>query len=142
MAFFKLHTLTVLVDFMKFSTVMLKIIYNLLSNLQSFIIKNFMFLPTYYSRNELLWVDGFIIDFLQKKSIDIFLRKFVIYTGFIFSERLVFDYLIRFYLDNLIWPLHYINVFEFNNIREILAIIVFFYFNIFSLLILLFIIIF
>ena len=142
MSFFKIPILSVLVDFMKFSTVILKVIYNLLSNLQSFTIKNFTFLPTYFKRNELLWVDGFIIDFLQKKSIDIFLRKFVIYTGFIFSERLVFDYLVRFYLDNLIWPLHYVNVFEFNNIREILSIIVFFYFNIFSLLILLFISIF
>lgn len=142
MSFFKITILSTLINFIKFFSILTKVIYNFLSNFQKLIIKNFIFLPTYYKRNELLWVDGFIIDFLQKKSIDIFLRKFVIYTGFIFSERLVFDYIVRFYLDNLIWPLHYINIFEFNNIREILAIIVFFYFNIFSLLVIMFILFF
>lgn len=142
MFFFKISILSFIGDLVKFLSNLLRVVYNFLSNFQNLVIKNLIFLPTYYKRNELLWVDGFIIDFLQKKSIDIFLRKFVIYTGFIFSERLVFDYLVRFYLDNLIWPLHYVNIFEFNNIREILAIILFFYFNIFSLLILLFIILF
>lgn len=102
MSFFKISILSFVADSIKFLSNLLKVIYNFLSNFQNLIIKNFTFLPTYYKRNELLWVDGFIIDFLQKKSIDIFLRKFVIYTGFIFSERLVFDYLVRFYLDNLI----------------------------------------
>jgi hypothetical protein len=114
----------------------------LLSNIQGLTLKSFVFLPKYYTRNELLWVDGFIIDFLQKKSVDIFLRRFVIYTGFIFSERLVFDYVVRLYLDNIVWPLHYVSVLEFNNVREILSILVFFYFNIFSFLFLFFILFF
>lgn len=118
-----------------------KLTYFVLTNFQNLIIRNTTFLTTYYSRNELLWVDGFIIDFLQKKSVDIFLRKFVIYTGFIFSERLVFEYVVRFYLDNLIWPLHYLSLFEFYNVREILSLVVFFYFSLFSLIFLLFIII-
>ena len=29
------------------------------------------FLPKYYSRNELIFGDGFLIDFLQKKSVDL-----------------------------------------------------------------------
>jgi hypothetical protein len=32
---------------------------------------NLAFLPTYYRRNELLWQDGFLFDFLQKKSADV-----------------------------------------------------------------------
>jgi len=61
------------------------------------------FLTTYYKRNELLWNDGLIIDFLQKKSADLFIRKFVIFTGFLFSERFVFEIVVKIYLDNLIW---------------------------------------
>ena len=80
----------------------LKLLTIVLRNLQNYIVQSCIFLSRYYTRNELLWVDGFIIDFLQKKSIDLFLRKFVIYTGFIFSERLVFEYVVRFYLDNLV----------------------------------------
>lgn len=102
------------------------------------LIKNFLFLPTYYSRNENLWVDGFLIDFLQKKSTDLWLRKFVIYTGFLFSERLLFDAIIRVYLDVLIWPAHYVSVFEAANITELLNVTLYFYFSIFSLLSLLY----
>lgn len=98
------------------------------------LIKNFLFLPTYYSRNENLWVDGFLIDFLQKKSVDLWLRKFVIYTGFLFSERLLFDAVIRLYLDVLIWPAHYISIFAAANVTELLNTTLYFYFSIFSLL--------
>ena len=79
-----------------------KVISFMLGQIQLLFIKNFIFLRKYYIRNELIWVDGFLLDFLQKKSMDIFLRKFVIYTGFIFSERLVFDYVVRIYLDHIL----------------------------------------
>ena len=100
---------------------------------QNLFIASTRFLPSYYLRNELLWVDGFLLDFLQKKSIDIWIRKFVIYSGFIFSERLVFDYVIKLYLDNIIWPLHYSSILEVNNTTEMLSITIFFYFFIFVL---------
>lgn len=60
------------------------------------------FLPAYYRRSELVWLDGFLLDFLQKKSLDIWLRKFVLVTGYVFSERMVFDQVVRIYMDNLI----------------------------------------
>ena len=110
-----------------------------LTGVKDLLIKNFNFLPVYYKRNENLWVDGFLFDFLQKKSTDLWIRKFVIYTGFIFSERLVFDVIIRIYLDNLLWPLHYVGSFETNNILEMLVINVFFYFFLFALLVFLYI---
>ena len=142
MFFFKILLILVILTFIKNFPIFLNVFYNISTNLKYLLIKNLKFLPVYYKRNELLWVDGFIIDFLQKKSIDIFIRKFIIYTGFIFSERLVFDHVVRLYLDNVIWPLHYISMFEFNNVREILSIILFFYFNIFILIFLFFIILF
>lgn len=35
------------------------------------VIKNTEFIITFYKRNDLIWVDGFLLDFLQKKSADI-----------------------------------------------------------------------
>lgn len=90
------------------------------------------FLTTYYSRNELLWVDGFLFDFLQKKTADLWVRKFVIYTGFLFSERLVFENVVRVYLDNLVWPANSTSFFEASNASELLANILFLYFLFFN----------
>ena len=101
-----------------------------------FLLKNFTFLPKYYIRNELIWLDGFLLDFLQKKTADIWIRKFVIYTGFIFSERLVFDFVVRIYLDNLLWPLHRVSVLEVSNVTEMLSSQIFLYFFLFTLLVL------
>ena len=83
------------------------------------------FITTYYTRNENIWGDGFLFDFLQKKTADAWVRRFVIYTGFLFSERLVFDSVVRIYLDNLIWPGHRYSTFESNNVSEMLSIVIF-----------------
>ena len=83
------------------------------------------FIMTYYNRNENMWGDGFLFDFLQKKTADAWVRRFVIYTGFLFSERLVFDSVVRIYLDNLIWPGHSYSTFEANNVSEMLSIVIF-----------------
>jgi len=96
------------------------------------------FIPTYYRRSELVWLDGFLFDFLQKKSVDTWLRKFVINTGYIFSERMVFDQVVRVYLDNIIWPLHYIGALETDNVSEMLSMIIFLYFFFISVLALVF----
>jgi hypothetical protein len=83
------------------------------------------FITIYYTRNENVWGDGFLFDFLQKKTADAWVRRFVIYTGFLFSERLVFDSIVRIYLDNLIWPGHNYSTFEVNNVSEMLSIVIF-----------------
>jgi len=114
-------------------------LYVLLTESKKVVVKNMSFLPLYYTRNENLWVDGFLFDFLQKKSADLWIRKFVIYTGFIFSERLVFDSVVRIYLDNVLWPLHYLGSLEANNVLEMLLINIFFYFFLFVLIVLLYI---
>jgi len=83
------------------------------------------FVTTYYTRSENLWQDGFLFDFLQKKTADAWVRRFVIYTGFLFSERLVFDSVVRIYLDNLIWPGHSNSIFETSNTSEMLTSVIF-----------------
>ena len=100
-----------------------------LSNIWKNLVKRIAFLPTYYSRNELVWVDGFLIDFLQKKTADLWIRKFVIYTGFLFSERLVFESVVRVYLDNLIWPAHLYSTFEADNVSSMLSTMLYIYFG-------------
>lgn len=99
----------------------------------TFIFKS-SFLQTYYTRSENIWNDGFLFDFLQKKTADAWIRRFVIYTGFLFSERLVFDYIVRIYLDNLVWPLHDSSIFETSNVSEMLLNILFTYLSLFILL--------
>jgi len=84
-----------------------------------------LFITTFYTRNENIWQDGFLFDFLQKKTADAWVRRFVIYTGFLFSERLVFDSVVRIYLDNLIWPGHNKSIFETSNVSEMLTSILF-----------------
>ena len=84
-----------------------------------------LFLTTFYTRNENVWQDGFLFDFLQKKTADAWVRRFVIYTGFLFSERLVFDSVVRVYLDNLIWPGHNNSIFETSNVSEMLTSVLF-----------------
>ena len=90
----------------------------------NYIIKS-SFISLYYSRNENMWGDGFLFDFLQKKTADAWVRRFVIYTGFLFSERLVFDSIVRIYLDNLIWPGHANSIFEVSNVSEMLSSVIF-----------------
>ena len=97
------------------------------------VVYSLSFLTTYYSRNELIWSDGFLLDFLQKKTADAWVRQFVIYTGFLFSERLVFDVVVRLYLDNIIWPSHNNSIFETSNVNEMLLSILFLYITLFLL---------
>ncbi len=89
------------------------------------LIKQTNFLHLYYIRSEYIWQDGFLFDFLQKKTADAWVRQFVIYTGFIFSERLVFEHVVRLYIDYLIWPLHKYSIFETSNVSEMLNAVLF-----------------
>ena len=76
----------------------------------------FNILPKLFVRVELIWQEGLLLDFLQKLTIDMWMRKFLIYASYLFNERLVFDNVVRFFLDFIIWPLHYFNIFEVLNI--------------------------
>lgn len=92
-----------------------------------FIIKRTVFLKKYYNRNNNIWNDGFLFDFLQKKTIDSWIRNYVILTGFLFSERLVFDSIIRLYTDLVFNKLHNISFYEPSNASSMIAYITYFY---------------
>ena len=94
--------------------------------LNEFIAKTY-FITNYYKLNELIWQEGLLIDFLQKKVTDNWVKKFLIFSAYLFSERLVFDKIIRFYLDLIIWPMHKLFIFEFNNISGTLFVTIFFF---------------
>ena len=98
---------------------------NLISGVLTNFIESFIFLRNYYILNDLIWQDGFLIDFLQKKVVDKWMRKFLIYSAYLFNERLVFDYVVRFYIDLIVWPTYRINIYEFNNVASTLLITLF-----------------
>lgn len=99
--------------------------YNVSKSLSLGFIENFYFLRNYYILNDLIWQDGFLIDFVQKKIIDKWTRKFLIYSGYLFNERVLFDYAVRFFIDLVIWPGYSINIYEFNNVASTLLITIF-----------------
>ena len=82
--------------------------------------QNTFFLKLYYTRTELLWQEGLLVDFLQKKSTERFVRRFLTVTSYLVSERLFFEWAVRFYLDLIIWPLHKLSLFEVNNVGLVL----------------------
>lgn len=102
----------------------LRSIYNEYVNI--FIIKSY-FLINYYFLNELIWQEGLLIDFLQKKFADNWTKNFLIYSAYLFNERLVYDKIIRFYLNLIVWPMHKFFIFEFNNVANTLFITIFFF---------------
>ena len=91
------------------------------------VVLNINFLSRYVHRNDLMWSDGFLIDFLQKKTADLWVRKFLIYTGFLFSERLVFEYIVRLYTDYMILPTTSYFYLELPNVSSVLSITLFIY---------------
>lgn len=105
-------------------------IYNLtickLCEIKALMINNFIiktqFLPNYYALNELLWQEGLLIDFLQKKVTDNFIKKFLINSAYLFSERLVFDNIIKFFLNLIIWSFQKNFIFDFNNVSNLFLI--------------------
>ena len=92
-------------------------VHNLLADL--------IFLKQYYRLNDLIWQDGMLIDFLQKKVADRWVRTFVIYSGYLFNERFVFDFVVRFYIDYVIWPTYRVSIYEFNSVSSTLTMTLF-----------------
>ncbi len=106
------------------------LIFNLINFVNLYVsifLKKTYFLFNYYTLNELIWQDGFLIDFLQKKVTDNWIKKFLIFSSYLFNERLVFDKIIRFYLDLIIWPMHKLFIFDVNNVANTLFITIFFF---------------
>jgi len=78
-------------------------------------------LPLYYRINDLIWQDGMLIDFLQKKVADKWIRRFLVCSSYLFSERVLFKFVVRFYIDYVIWPSTTKSLFEFSSVSLMLS---------------------
>ena len=52
---------------------------------------SFKFLPNYFIMNERVWLEGLLVDWLQKKIFDKWVRRFLINSSYLFSERVLFN---------------------------------------------------
>jgi hypothetical protein len=91
----------------------------------------FNFLTRYWYLNELIWQEGLLIDFLQKKICDNWIKRFLIYSAYLFNERFVFEKIIKMWLDIIIIPLHKFSTFDLNNVAMLFYYIFIFFFVIF-----------
>ena len=78
------------------------------------------FLPTYYRTNECVWQEGLLIDWLQKKIFDKWVRRFLVHSSYLVSERVIFDIVVRCYIDYVVWPLHSSSIFDFRSVSKLL----------------------
>lgn len=78
------------------------------------------FIPKFYKLTDLIWQDGLLIDFLQKKVLDKWVRRFLIYSSYLFSERVMFKFVVRFYIDYIVWPVTFSSIFELTNVSWML----------------------
>lgn len=83
----------------------------------------FKILPLYYQLTSLLWEDGLLIDFLQKKILDKWIKQFLINSANIFNERILFKFIIKFYMDFVLLPQNLYSYFEVRDIASLLMII-------------------
>lgn len=96
------------------------------------------FLFLFYKKNELIWQEGLLIDFLQKKSFDVWTKKFLIYSSYLFNERLVFDKIVKFFINLVILPFQKIFIFELTSVANFFFINIITFFFIFFIIILFF----
>ena len=85
--------------------------------------ETFYIIPVFYKLTNLLWQDGLILDFLQKKILDKWIRQFLITSSNIFNERILFKFIVKFYIDFVLWPQNVYSYFELSNIASVLTII-------------------
>jgi len=71
-----------------------------------------------------MWQDGLLIDFLQKKVVDKWIRRFLVCSSYLFSERVLFKFVVRFYIDYVVWPATVSSLFEFSSVSLMLSAIV------------------
>lgn len=97
----------------------------LITELKLSIIMSTSSFKRYYYLNDILWQEGFFFDFVQKKTIDNLLRKFFIFTAYLFGERVLFDKLVKVYSDLVLFLSNSKSIYEYNNVANMLMVLVF-----------------
>lgn len=70
--------------------------------------------------NDCIWQEGLLIDWLQKRIFDKWVRRFLVHSAYLVSERVLFDLVVRFYIDYVVWPTHRYSIFDFRSIANTL----------------------
>ena len=112
-------TLTMLLSFVKTYNRFFLNLTSIYSALLNQLLVNTFFLPKYYRVAEGVWQEGLLMDFLQKKVLDKWLRRFVIHSANLFSERFFFEWTIRFFIDLITWPGTRFFIFELTTISSL-----------------------
>ena len=74
----------------------------------------------YLSQTALIWQEGLMVDFLQKKVVDRWLRTFVSASANLFSDKVIFELIYRFYITLFLDKILRFNVSEHDNISSLL----------------------
>ena len=69
-------------------------------------LKQTFFLPSFYRLSELLWQEGLLVDFLQKKVFDKWIRRHVILSSMLFGDTSLFRRVVDFYFFLITLPAH------------------------------------
>lgn len=86
-------------------------------------LRSFRFLPSYYRMNASIWQEGLLVDWLQKKIFDKWVRRFLVHSSYLVSERVIFDFVVRCYVDYVVWPVHAASVFDFRSVAKLLLVL-------------------
>lgn len=109
----------------KYYLKVLNLLYHPFAHLSTELVENILlktvFVQEFYKLTELIWEEGFLIDFLQKKVVDKWIRKFLINSSYIFNERFLFDYIILYFSKNILWRGHLFVIFEFTSVLSTLT---------------------
>ena len=79
------------------------------------------FLPDYYRMNEKIWLEGLLVDWLQKSIFDKWVKRFLIHSSYLFNERVMFDLVVRFYIDYVIGFSHSFSIWNVKSVSSILS---------------------
>lgn len=66
---------------------------------------NFEYIDDLQHRIEVFFLEGALIDYLQKKMFDRWAKQFLVFSVLIYNERYLFERISRFLLDSFLWPL-------------------------------------
>lgn len=111
------------VIFFRFYNKLTFTLFNLQKQYLDKFLTNTTFLNKYLYLNDVLWQEGFLIDFVQKKTTDKFIRKFLIHSMYLFNERLLFDKIIRVFSVTIQDVTAHATQFDTNSVASVLFIL-------------------
>ena len=91
------------------------------NSILSSLVNSLKFLPSYYRTTRNAWLEGLYIDLLQKITFDKWLNRFLINSSYLFNERQVFDIIVRFYIDYIIFYLNSKTIWTFKSVSTVLS---------------------